>query len=155
MLVGDRVAGVLTADGGEFTHGYTYSGHPVCCAVAIKTIELLRDEKVIEQVKNVTGPHYAKRWAELADHPLVGEVRTTGLMGAIELVKNKQAGELFSPKGDVGFMCRNACFANGLVMRSVGDTMISAPPLVITVEQIDEMARLARKCLDDTAEQVL
>ncbi len=76
-------------------------------------------------------------------------------MGAIELVKNKKTRELFTPKGDVGFICRTACFANGLVMRSVGDTMISAPPLVITVDQIDEMARLARKCLDDTAAQVL
>jgi putrescine aminotransferase len=155
VLVGDRIGEVLTSDGGEFTHGYTYSGHPACCAVAIKNIELLRDEKVVEQVKNVTGPHYAKRWAELADHPLVGEVRTTGLMGAIELVKNKKTRELFTPRGEVGFTCRDACFANGLVMRSVGDTMISAPPLVITVEQIDEMARLARKCLDDTAAKVL
>jgi len=155
VLVGDRVAGVLNSDGGEFTHGYTYSGHPACCAVAIKNIELLRDEGVVEQVKNVTAPHFAKRLAELADHPLVGEVRTIGLMGAIELVKNKETKELFTPKGDVGFICRNACFANGLVMRSVGDTMITAPPLVITVEQIDEMVALARKCLDATAEQVL
>ncbi len=99
VLVGDRVAGVLTTDGGEFTHGYTYSGHPVCCAVAIKNLELLRDEHVIEQVKNVTGPHYAKRWAELADHPLVGETRTVGIDGCHRTGQEQENQGVVHPQG--------------------------------------------------------
>jgi len=155
VLVGDRVADVLTTQGGEFTHGFTYSGHPACCAVAVENIRLLRRHGIVDKVRNETGPYFAERWAELADHPLVGEVRTLGLLGAIELVKDKDNKTLFPNKGEVGFICRDACFSNGLVMRSVGDTMIAAPPLVIEKSQIDEMAALARKCLDDTASKVL
>jgi len=155
VLVGDRVADVLTTQGGEFTHGFTYSGHPACCAVAVENIRLLRRHGIVDKVRNETGPYFAERWAELADHPLVGEVRTLGLLGAIELVKDKDSKTLFPNKGEVGFICRDACFSNGLVMRSVGDTMIAAPPLVIEKSQIDEMAALARKCLDDTASKVL
>jgi len=155
VLVGDRVADVLTTQGGEFTHGFTYSGHPACCAVAIENIKLLRKHGIVDKVRNETGPYFAQKWAELADHPLVGEVRTLGLLGAIELVKDKASKTLFPNRGEVGFVCRDACFANGLVMRSVGDTMIAAPPLVIEKAQIDEMAALARKCLDDTARKVL
>jgi len=155
VLVGDRVAQVLTTRGGEFTHGFTYSGHPACCAVAVENIKLLRRHGIVDKVRNETGPYFAERWAELADHPLVGEVRTLGLLGAIELVKDKDSKTLFENRGEVGFICRDACFSNGLVMRSVGDTMIAAPPLVIEKSQIDEMAALARKCLDDTASKVL
>ena len=91
---------------------------------------------------------------ELADHPLVGEVRGVGMLGAIELVKNKQTRERFVDKG-VGMICRGHCFNNGLIMRAVGDTMIIAPPLVISKAEIDELVSKARLCLDLTAEAVL
>lgn len=94
-----------------------------------------------------------KRWQELADHPLVGEARGLGMLGALELVKNKKTRARF--EGGIGMRCREHCFRNGLIMRAVGDTMIISPPLVITPEQIDELITLARKCLDATAAEVL
>ncbi len=149
VLVGDRVAKVLTEQGGEFYHGFTYSGHPVAAAVALENLRILKREGIVTQVKEKTAPYLQKKWAELADHPLVGEARSAGLVGALELVKNKQTRERF-PGGNTGMRCREHCFNNGLVMRAVGDTMIISPPLVITCEQIDELVALARKALDAT-----
>jgi len=151
VMVSDRVANVLIDQGGEFNHGFTYSGHPTCCAVAIRNIEILREEKIIEHVSDVAAPHLARRWAELADHPIVGEARSKGLVGALELVKNKETRERFPPIGTAGTICRDFCFENGIIMRAVRDTMIISPPLVITTEQIDDLVALARKCLDQTA----
>ncbi|MGD8976871.1 MAG: aspartate aminotransferase family protein [Gammaproteobacteria bacterium] len=151
VMVADRVAEVLIERGGEFNHGFTYSGHPTCCAVAIRNIEILRDEHVIEHVRDVAAPHLARRWAELADHPLVGEARCKGLLGALELVRDKASGERFPEPGKTGTICRDICFGNGIIMRAVRDTMIISPPLVITTDQIDELVALAHKCLDQTA----
>ena len=154
VMVGDRITDLLIAEGEEFVHGFTCSGHPVACAVALANINLLRDEKIIENVKTNTGPYLQKRWRELADHPLVGEARGIGFIGALELVKNKNTRELFEPAGEVGKMCRNFCFKNSLVMRAVNDTMIIAPPLIMTKEHIDELIELANKCLDLTAKEL-
>lgn len=101
-----------------------------------------------------TGPYFHNRLQELSDHPLVGEARGIGLIGALELVKNKDTRERFEPLGEVGGMCRNFCFNNGLIMRAVNDTMIMAPPLNMTREHIDEMIELANKCLDLTAKEL-
>ncbi|XKE46683.1 aspartate aminotransferase family protein [Halomonas organivorans] len=151
VLVGDRVADTLIEEGGEFFHGFTYSGHPTCAAVALKNLELLEAEGVVERVRDDVGPYLARRWAELADHPLVGEARSLGLMGALELVADKATGSRFDKSLAAGNLCRDLCFDAGLVMRSVGDTMIIAPPLVITREEIDELVRLARHALNETA----
>jgi putrescine aminotransferase len=151
VMVADRVADVLINQGGEFNHGYTYSGHPTCCAVAKKNIEILRDEKIVEHVREVAAPHLAQRWAELAEHPLVGEARCTGLLGALELVRDKPSRTRFPNPGATGTRCRDHCFENGIIMRAVRDTMIVSPPLVITPSQIDELVQLARRCLDLTA----
>lgn len=154
VMIADRVAEVLVADGGEFNHGFTYSGHPVCCAVAAENIRILRDEGIIAQVESDTGPYFQAKLAELAEHPLVGETRGVGLVGAIELVKDKKNKVFFEDKGTVGTICRDFCFANGLIMRAVGDTLIVSPPLVISHAQIDEWQVLARKCLDLTARKL-
>ncbi|HEH8603301.1 putrescine--pyruvate aminotransferase [Pseudomonas aeruginosa] len=153
VVVRDEIVEVLN-QGGEFYHGFTYSGHPVAAAVALENIRILREEKVIEKVKAETAPYLQKRWQELADHPLVGEARGVGMVAALELVKNKKTRERFTDKG-VGMLCREHCFRNGLIMRAVGDTMIISPPLVIDPSQIDELITLARKCLDQTAAAVL
>ena len=153
LIVSDKVFEVINR-GGDFNHGFTYSGHPVAAAVALENIRILREEKILEQVREETAPYLQMRLRELADHPLVGEVRGVGLLGAIELVKNKQTRERFVGKG-VGMICRTHCFANGLIMRAVGDTMIIAPPLVISKAEIDELVSKARLCLDLTAEAVL
>jgi len=149
VLVGDRVAEVLKSRGGEFGHGFTYSGHPAACAAGLATLKILREENIVQNVKAVTGPYLAKRWAELKDHPLVGESRTLGLFGAIELVKNKATRERFSPSGYAGMVCRQASLDNGLVMRATGDTMIIAPPLIISCDEIDILVERAKAALDD------
>jgi putrescine---pyruvate transaminase len=150
VMVGDRVAKVLIEQGGEFNHGYTYSGHPVACAVALANIRLIRELGLVEHVHDDVGPYLAKHFATLCDHPLVGDAETCGLMGAILLVKDKTLGTAFPDEVGIGMVCRSHCFGNGLIMRAVGDRMIIAPPLVITRAQVDEMMALIRRCLDLT-----
>lgn len=154
VMVGERVAKVLIEQGGDFNHGYTYSGHPVACAVAVANIKLIRRLKLVEHVRDDVGPYLATRFAELRDHPLVGDTQTCGLMGAVQMVKDKASATPFASDLGVGMICRGHCFASGLVMRAVGDRMIVAPPLVITRGQIDELVGLARKCLDLTLADV-
>jgi putrescine aminotransferase len=154
VMVSDEVANTLIADGGEFYHGYTYSGHPACSAVAERNIRIIRDEGLVERVRNDTGPYLQARWRELGEHPLVGEARGVGFIGALELVKDKATRTRFDPLGEVGTVCRDFCFKNGLVMRAVWDTMIMSPPLIMTRAEIDEFIALARRCLDLTAEAV-
>ncbi|MFT0182543.1 aspartate aminotransferase family protein [Pseudomonas benzopyrenica] len=147
VVVRDEVVKVLD-EGGEFYHGFTYSGHPVAAAVALENIRILRDEGIVDRVRSATAPYLQKRWAELADHPLVGETRGVGMVAALELVRDKKTRTRY--EGGAGMLCREHCFRNGLVMRAVGDTMIIAPPLVITPESIDELVTLARLSLDQT-----
>ena len=153
VMVSDRVADVVIAHG-DFNHGYTYSGHPVAAAVAIANINLLRDEKIVEQVANVIGPYLKEKFEALIDHPLVGDAETCGLMAGLVLVKSKSPITMFDASLDVGMVCRGHCFGNGLIMRAVGDRMIIAPPLVTTCAQIDEMMALIVKCLNLTLSDV-
>jgi len=150
VMVGNRVADVLIEKGGEFNHGYTYSGHPVACAVALANLEIMERENLVGRVKDDIGPYLAKRFTELNNHPLVGVAETCGFTAGLVLVKNKQTKERFSSDLSVGMVCRGHCFGNGLIMRAVGDRMIIAPPLVMTHAQIDEMMALIVKCLDLT-----
>jgi putrescine aminotransferase len=148
LMVSDRVAEVLIDKGGEFTHGFTYSGHPVACAVAIANLQILQREGIVERVRDELAPYWASRWRELAAHPLVGEARCLGLFGALELVPRKPQRHFFASRGDVGQRCRDLCIRNGLVMRAVWDTMIVAPPLVITRTEIDELVSRVVQTLD-------
>jgi putrescine aminotransferase len=149
-MVGDRVANTLIEDGGEFFHGFTYSGHPVSCAVALENIRILEDEKLVDRARDDIGPYLQAGLRSLADHPLVGEVRGVGMIGALELVKDKDGPVFFDPLGQVGTICRDHCFANGLVMRAVRDAMVCSPPLVITREEIDRLVEILGRCLDKT-----
>jgi putrescine aminotransferase len=148
VMVGERIARVLIDQGGDFNHGYTYSGHPVACAVALANIRLIQQLELVLHVHDDVGPYLAQQFASLAEHPLVGEVQTCGLMAALQLVKDKAKGTAFPAELEFGMVCRGHCFGNGLIMRAVGDRMIIAPPLVITRAQIDEMMSLVRRCLD-------
>ena len=152
VLVGERMARVLIEQGGEFEHGYTYSGHPVACAVAMANLRLIQQLDLVRHVREDVGPYLAEVYRGLADHPLVGDAETCGLMGALLLVKDKATLAPFDAEVGIGMVCRGHCFANGLVMRAVGSRMIIAPPLVITRTQIDEMVALIRRCLDLTLE---
>jgi putrescine---pyruvate transaminase len=150
VMVGARIAKVLIEQGGEFNHGYTYSGHPVACAVGLANVRLLQSLGLVAHVHDVAAPLLARGFAALADHPLVGDAETCGLMGALLLVKDKATGAPFPAERAIGMACRAHCFAQGLVMRAVGDRMIVAPPLVITPAQIADMLALIRRCLDLT-----
>ena len=150
VMVGDRVAKVLIEQGGEFNHGYTYSGHPVACAVALANLELMERENLPARVKDDIGPYLAECFGKLNDHPLVGVAETCGFVAGLVLVKDKATKTMFDPALSVGMVCRRHCFQNGLIMRAVGDRMIIAPPLVMTRAQIDEMMALIRRCLDAT-----
>ncbi|HRD84650.1 MAG TPA: aspartate aminotransferase family protein [Rubrivivax sp.] len=150
VMVGERVARVLIDKGGEFNHGYTYSGHPVACAVGLANLRLIRERRLVEHVRDEVGPMLAKAFAQLAGHPLVGEAETCGLMGALLLLKDKARALPFPDELEIGMVCRAHCFREGLIMRAVGNRMIIAPPLVITPAQVDEMVSLIRRCLDLT-----
>jgi len=139
---------------GDFNHGFTYSGHPVAAAVGLENIRILREEKIVETVKTQTAPYFQQRLRELLAHPLVGEVRGVGMLGAIELVKDKASRTRYPEAQAVGMICRGHCFENGLIMRAVGDTMIIAPPLVISKTEIDELMEKAVRCLDLTQKQL-
>ena len=154
VMVGDRVAKVLIEQGGEFNHGYTYSGHRVACAVALANLDVMEQEGLVERVRTETGPYLAQVFAQLGEHPLVGQAETCGMMGALLLLKNKTTGEVFPEGVDVGMMCRTHCFDNGLIMRAVGNRMIVAPPLIMRSADIDELAQRIKLVLDKTLEQL-
>ena len=154
VMVGDRVGDVLIDKGGEFYHGYTYSGHPASCAVAIENIHIMQRENLIERVRDDIGPYLQEKWHTLAEHPIVGETRMVGLMGALELVENKETLERFDEDIGAGTICRDHLVNNGLVMRAVGESIVTAPPLVLTHEEADELVEKAWKCLDLTQQSI-
>ncbi|MEM9254779.1 MAG: aspartate aminotransferase family protein [Pseudomonadota bacterium] len=150
VAISDRVADVLIDKAGEFAHGYTYSGHPASCAVAIANLRLIRDKGMVATNREDIGPYLQQHWLKLAEHPLVGEARMTGLMGALELVKDKDSCERYPEKRGAGTICRDIAVNSGLVMRAVGDTMIVAPPFIVTREEVDELIGKAYRALDLT-----
>lgn len=151
VIVRDRVVEVLN-QGGEFCHGFTYSGHPVAAALALENLRLFREEQVLERVRTQTAPYLQKRWQELAAHPLVGDTRGVGMLAALELVRDRQGRERFG--GAAGMRCREHSLDCGLVMRAVSDTMVVSPPLVISEAQIDELVEKVWCCLDLTAREL-
>ena len=147
-IVSDRIASVV--DNNEFNHGYTYSGHPVAAAVALENLRILEEENILGHVRDTAAPYLAEKWQALTDHPLVGEARICGMMGSIALTPHKDTRAKFAAdEGTVGLICRTRCFANGLVMRHVGDRMIISPPLVISKGEIDTLITRARLSLDE------
>jgi putrescine aminotransferase len=148
--VASHVVEALREAGGVFVHGYTYSGHPTAAAVALKNIEILERERLVERTAYETGPHLARRLAGLDDHPLVGETRSLGLLGAVEVVARKGTNERFGgQEGKAGPIVRDQCIKNGLMVRAIRDTIVMSPPLVITLEELDRMIALLRRSLDE------
>ena len=152
-IVNDKVAAVLVAC--EFNHGYTYSGHPVACAVALENLRILDEEGIVSHAAQELAPYLKEKFESLGDHPMVGEVKVVGMMGSLALTPDKTTRAKFAADvGTVGFMVRERCFANNLIMRHVGDRMVISPPLVITKAEIDTLIVLARKALDEGYENV-
>ena len=134
---------------GLFGHGFTYSGHPVSAAVALRTLEIYEERKLYEHVRDIT-PQFQTRLAALGDHPLVGEARGIGLVGAVELVANKQTKATFDASLAIGAKCMNFCQDHGLIVRAIGDAVAVCPPYIVTDEDVDEIFDLFRNGLDDT-----
>ena len=152
VFISDRVAGPVMEKGGEFVHGYTYSGHPLACAAGLVNLRILQEEKLVERVRDVTSPYLKPRWEALSEHPLVGEARMVGLVGALELVADKETMARFPADRSAGMTCRDFSVKGGLVMRAVGDSMIISPPLSISEQECDVLIDRVRAALDKTAE---
>lgn len=151
-LLSDRVADLLEEKGEEFYHGFTYAGHPVAASVALANLSVIESENLVERAGTTIGPYLERRMREtLTDHPLIGEIRQSGMIGALEIVADKKTRERFPEEGKTGTLCRDHCFANDLVMRAVRDTMVYSPPLTLTEAEADDMVARAEAALDATA----
>jgi putrescine aminotransferase len=150
-LISSRLADVLIERGGEWAHGFTYSGHPVGCAVALANIRVLHDEGLIARAAREIAPYFAAQLDTLADHPLVGEVRSIGLLAGIQLVQDRGTRTMFAPELSVGEACSAEALRRGLALRANGDTMTLMPPLIITRDELDFVVAVTREALDATA----
>jgi putrescine aminotransferase len=136
--------------GGDFVHGFTYSGHPVAAAVALRNIEIIEREGLVARTREDTGPYLAKALATLKGHPLVGEVRSVGLIGAVEIVAEPGTNTRWGgAEGTAGPIVRDLCIANGLMVRGIRDTIVMCPPLIITHAEIDTLVGIIAKALDE------
>jgi adenosylmethionine-8-amino-7-oxononanoate aminotransferase len=140
--------------GAPFPHGFTYNGHPVACVAALKNLEILEAERLIEQAAEV-GAYFQEQLRRFLDHPLVGDVRGLGLIAGIELVRDKTSGERFEPIGKAGALLTRLAYDRGLICRGILDTVAFAPPLCITTSQVDDLVRIFSEALERGQEELL
>jgi putrescine aminotransferase len=153
--VSSKIVDVLKDKGGDFVHGYTYSGHPTCAAVALRNIEIMEREDLIERTRQDTGPYLAAALASLNDHPLVGETRSLGLIGAVEIVSEPGTNHRFKgSEGTAGPIVRDLAIKHGLMVRGIRDSLVTCPPLIISHAEIDKAVDILRRALDE-AEPIL
>jgi putrescine aminotransferase len=153
ISLGARMGETILNSNEELVHGFTYSGHPVASAVALKNLEFIETHGLVPRVKTEIGPYLQRRLREtFADHPIVGEVRGIGLLAAVELVRDKAERRFFPDPGNIGTHCRNYCFADGLVCRAIRDTMVLAPPLTIVQSEVEEIIAKLKSAIDRTAQ---
>ncbi len=153
--VSKHIVDVLAERGGDFVHGYTYSGHPTCAAVALANIAILEDEGLVERTRDVTGPYLSSALKHLSAHPLVGEARSIGLLGAVEIVSEPGTNARFTgAEGRAGPIVRDLCIKHGLMVRAIRDSIVMCPPLIISEGEIDRMIEIIGRALDE-AEPVL
>jgi putrescine aminotransferase len=147
--VSSKIVETLRA-GGEFVHGYTYSGHPTCAAVALKNLEIVARERLVERTAEDTGPYLAKALDRLRARRLVGEARSLGLIGGVEIVARPGSNERFTGKeGAAGPLVRDICIRRGLMVRAIRDTIVFCPPLIITHAEIDRLVDTIGAALDE------
>jgi 4-aminobutyrate--pyruvate transaminase len=152
VLIPERIYAAMLDESrkiGAFGHGFTYSGHPVCAAVALKNIELMEERRIMDHVRRIM-PRFQKRLKDLENHPLVGEARGAGLIGGCELVARKAEKRPFNPEQGVGYYCASRAQDHGLILRALGDTCAFCPPLIITEAEIDELFDRFERALSDT-----
>ncbi|HUY83408.1 MAG TPA: aminotransferase [Steroidobacteraceae bacterium] len=145
------IVALLREKGGEFIHGYTYSGHPTAAAVALRNLEIIARERLVERVAEDAGPYLANALRRLGANPLVGEARSLGLIGAVEIVARKGTNQRFGAKeGNAGPVVRDACIRNGLMVRAIRDTIVMCPPLIVTHAEIDRLVDTIDRSLRET-----
>ncbi len=136
---------------GMFSHAGTYHGHPVAAAVALRVMELIEERNLLAYVQGII-PYFQDALAKFTDHPLVGDCRSLGLAGAVELVLDRETGKKCEPRGALADYFGERCQANGLFVRATGDSAVVAPPLIIKRDEIDELFRRFGVALDQTLE---
>lgn len=154
-IYSDRIAEVVheTGHGDCFTNGYTYSGHPVACAAALKNIEIMESEKLFDNVKAV-GPYFREQLETLLDLPIVGEVRGVQFMQCVEFVKNKETREIFPEELDIGKRIANNADPKGLIVRPLVNLNVMSPPLIMSREDVDFVVATLREAILETVEQL-
>ncbi len=150
----DAISGANAIEGAYFTNGYTYSGHPVASAVALKNIEILEDEGIIEQVRE-TGPYFQKELGKLMDLPIVGDVRGRGLMACVECMVGKDPGKVAKRDFDVATRVDIHAQERGLILRPFENLCILSPPLIATRQDIDEIVSIMRESLIATQNDLI
>lgn len=156
LMVNEKIYGAMVEQSrkiGTFAHGFTYSGHPVCAAVALETLKIYEEERILDHVREI-APQFQRRLAQLGEHPLVGEARGMGLIGAVELVADRQTKAPFPPAAGVAAYAGQRALAHGVLTRALGDAVNMCPPLIIEAPQIDALFDGIRAGLDDTLEWV-
>lgn len=154
-IFSNEIFEVLRDKGEDFVHGYTYSGHPVSAAVALKNLEILEGEGIIENVRNETAPYFKECLKSLNDLEMVGETRSFGLLGAIEIVSEKGTNHRFGGKeGKAGIIVRDNCLKNGLMVRAVRDSIVICPPLIITKSEIVKLVGLLKQSLEESRDEL-
>ena len=136
---------------GVFAHGYTYTGHPAACAVALEVLDIYEERDLVGHVRRL-APRLQEGLRTFAGHPLVGDVRGVGLVGGVELVPDKPGRGTFDPVGKAGALFVARAQANGMIIRNLQDTISVCPPLIISEEELDELLRRFGKALEETAE---
>ncbi|TNE66676.1 MAG: aminotransferase class III-fold pyridoxal phosphate-dependent enzyme [Alphaproteobacteria bacterium] len=149
-VISDEIADVVTAESAIMNHGFTTSAHPVGCAVALKNLDILERENLVDRVANDIGPYFATRLVELEKHPLVGEVRVRGLIAGIELTRNKQTREQYPVNFNLGGHVGHAAMIRGVIARPAGNAIVLCPPFIIKRGEVDYMVASMMDALNDT-----
>lgn len=152
LMINEKIYGAIRKESekiGTFGHGFTYGGHPVATAVALETLKIYRERDILGHVRSVMDD-FQTGLQSFADHPLVGNVRGMGLIGALELVKDKATKQTFDPSSGIAAEVGNRALQHGLITRALGDTVNFCPPLIITKAEIADMFARARRALNDT-----
>ncbi len=154
VMVSDRVADVMVNELGDFYHGFTYSGHPVCAAAALENIRIIEEEGLVERVRDDIGPYFAAAWKSLEDHEVVGQAESVGLIAGLQLAADKATRRRYEKPDDIGTLVRNHCVENGIILRATGDRMLASPALTISRSEVDEVVDKLRLALDHLRDTV-
>ncbi|KGN53495.1 gamma aminobutyrate transaminase 1, mitochondrial [Cucumis sativus] len=156
VIVSPEISDVIHSQSnklGSFSHGFTYSGHPVACAVAIETLKIYKERNIVEKVNSISS-RFQDGLKAFSDSPIVGEIRGTGLILGTEFVDNKSPNDPFPPEWGVGAYFGAECQKNGMLVRVSGDTIMMSPPFIISPQEVDELISIYGKALKATEERV-